>query len=90
MNDRIKEIARQAGLIAPYGSDTVGLRDFDYLKFAHLIVDEAFRKGILYSAKKYEAVGDETFIGYDVSAFLEMEAVEVKDDDVRELFGIGE
>ena len=40
MNDRIKELARQAGLIAPYGSDREGLRDFDYREFAELIVKE--------------------------------------------------
>lgn len=40
MNERIRELARQAGLIAPYGSDREGLRDFDYRKFAELIVKE--------------------------------------------------
>lgn len=40
MNERIKELARQAGLIAPYGSDHEGLADFDYRKFAELIVRE--------------------------------------------------
>ena len=40
MNERIKELAREAGLIAPYGSDREGLRDFDYRKFAELIVQE--------------------------------------------------
>jgi hypothetical protein len=40
MNERIKELARQAGLIAPYGSDREGLRDFDYRMFAELIVRE--------------------------------------------------
>jgi hypothetical protein len=38
MNDRIRELAEQAGLNAPYGSDHEGLRDFDYKKFAELIV----------------------------------------------------
>jgi hypothetical protein len=38
MNERIKELARQAGLIAPYGSDREGLRDFDYREFADMIV----------------------------------------------------
>ena len=38
MSDRIKELARQAGLIAPYGSDREGLRDFDYREFADMIV----------------------------------------------------
>jgi hypothetical protein len=40
MNERIKELARQAGLIAPYGSDREGLSDFDYREFAELIVRE--------------------------------------------------
>lgn len=39
-NKRIKELAIQAGLIAPYGSDREGLADFDYRKFAELIVQE--------------------------------------------------
>lgn len=37
-DDRMRELARRAGLIAPYGSDTVGLRDFDYRAFCKLIV----------------------------------------------------
>jgi hypothetical protein len=40
MNERIQELAVQAGLNAPYGSDHEGLRDFDYKKFAELIVQE--------------------------------------------------
>jgi len=41
MNDQlIKDLARKAGLIAPYGSDREGLRDFDYRMFAELIVRE--------------------------------------------------
>lgn len=44
MNERIKEIARQAGLNAPYGSDHEGLRDFDYRKFAELIVRDAIKE----------------------------------------------
>jgi hypothetical protein len=38
MNERIKEIAIKAGLIAPCGSDLEGLREFDYRMFAKLIV----------------------------------------------------
>lgn len=38
MNERIRELAIQSGLNAPYGSDHEGLRDFDYEKFAELIV----------------------------------------------------
>jgi len=40
MNERIRELAEQSGLIAPYGSDHEGLRDFDYKKFAELIIVE--------------------------------------------------
>jgi len=40
MNERIRELAIQAGLNAPYGSDHEGLRDFDYKKFAELIIKE--------------------------------------------------
>ena len=43
MNERIKEIAVQAGLIAPYASDREGLVDFDYRKFAELIVQECMK-----------------------------------------------
>jgi hypothetical protein len=40
MNERIRELAERAGLNAPYGSDHEGLQDFDYRKFAELIVRE--------------------------------------------------
>jgi hypothetical protein len=30
MNERIRELAIQSGLNAPYGSDHEGLRDFDF------------------------------------------------------------
>jgi hypothetical protein len=40
MNERIRELAIQSGLNAPYGSDHESLRDFDYQKFAELIVQE--------------------------------------------------
>jgi hypothetical protein len=40
MNERIRELAVEAGLIAPHGSDREGLRDFDYRMFARLIVKE--------------------------------------------------
>jgi hypothetical protein len=44
MNERIRELARQAGLIAPYGSDREGLSDFDYREFAELIVRDIIKK----------------------------------------------
>jgi len=40
MNERIRELAIQSGLNAPYGSDHEGLRDFDYRNFAELIIRE--------------------------------------------------
>lgn len=41
MNDaKVKELAIQAGLIAPYGSDREGLANFDFRQFAELIVRE--------------------------------------------------
>jgi hypothetical protein len=40
MNERIRELALRSGLNASYGSDREGLRDFDYEKFAELIVRE--------------------------------------------------
>jgi hypothetical protein len=44
MSERIYTLARAAGLIAPYGSDREGLRDFDYRMFARLIVQECAGK----------------------------------------------
>jgi hypothetical protein len=44
MNERINQLAREAGLIAPYGSDREGLRDFDYRMFAELIVKECMNQ----------------------------------------------
>ena len=43
MNELIRDIAIEAGLIAPYGSDHEGLRDFDYRKFAELLIKECIR-----------------------------------------------
>ena len=43
VNKQIKELAIKAGLIAPYGSDLEGLREFDYRMFAELIVRECAR-----------------------------------------------
>ena len=44
MNKQIKELAIKAGLIAPYGSDLEGLREFDDSMFAELIVQECLRQ----------------------------------------------
>ena len=59
MNERIRELALQAGLNAPYGSDHEGLRDFDYKKFAELIVRECINE-IAYIGKANEVFGDRT------------------------------
>jgi len=80
MNERIKLLAEQAydpeyGFIIPE-------------KFAELIVAEAFRAGMLYSAKKYADKGSEHFTGNDVAMFLEMEACELSDEDIKQHFGV--
>jgi hypothetical protein len=55
MNEQlIKDLARKAGLIAPYGSDREGLRDFDYRMFAELIVQECANVGERYADGNYE------------------------------------
>jgi hypothetical protein len=68
--------------------DTGILPEEEYFEIAELIVAEAFRAGMLYSAKKYSEVGQERFIGNDVSLFLEMEAVELTDDEIIQHFCI--
>ena len=101
MNERIKQLAVQAGATLEKGyielsdgqlmlSDNVELdkSNMDLEKFAELIVAEAFRAGMLYSAKKYTVVGDEQFTGNDVAMFLEMEACELSDEDIKEHFGV--
>ncbi len=40
MNNRIKQLAVKSGLLEPHGSDTEGLRDFDYVMFGQLIAYE--------------------------------------------------
>ena len=54
--NRIKELAQQAGLIAPHGSDREGLRDFDYRKFADLIIQDCLQKIELEAAQYAEPV----------------------------------
>ncbi len=82
MNDRITLLALKAS------NPKTGW--LDRQKFAQLIVAEAFRAGILYSAKKYAAVGDDRFTGNDVAMFLEMEACELSDEDIKQHFGVKE
>ena len=78
IDDLIKNICSNAGI----------LPEEEYFGIAELIVVEAFRAGMLYSAKKYSEVGQERFIGNDVALFLEMEAVELTDDEIKEHFGV--
>lgn len=40
MNERILELAKQAGLKKPHASDREYIGDFDWRKFAELIVEE--------------------------------------------------
>jgi len=92
MNDKIKELAEQAGFYVYNGvispSSTSEMNTEKMKTFAELIIKEAFRDGIIYSAKKYWHVGDERFTGNDIALFLEMESCEVSDDDILENFGV--
>ena len=78
IDDLIKNICSNAGI----------LPEEEYFEIAELIVAEAFRAGMLYSAKKYSEVGQERFIGNDVALFLEMEAVELTDDEIKQHIGV--
>lgn len=66
---RIKELAIQAGLVAPYGSDHEGLAEFDYREFARLIVQECLAQ----VDKVDEACEDDTeklgisWVGYAIA-----------------------
>ena len=79
-----------ANIVKKICDDTGILPEEEYFEIAELIVAEAFRAGMLYSAKKYSEVGQERFYGSDVSLFLEMEAVELTDDDIKQHLGIGQ
>ena len=83
MNERIKELAEQC-------HRTFSEHHIDLDRFAELIVAEAFRAGMLYSAKKYADEGSEHFTGNDVAMFLEMEACELSDEDIKEHFGVNQ
>ena len=95
MNERINQLAEEAG-IAIWGDAVFMYHPKDTLdsdtlkKFAELIVSEAFRAGMLYSAKKYAAVCEDRFTGNDVAMFLEMEACELSDEDIKQHFGVEE
>jgi hypothetical protein len=90
MNKKIKELAEQAGFENGHQDRNGNSYSYELEKFAELIVKEAFRDGILYSAKKYRCVGYERFTGNDVALFLEMESCEVSDDDILEHFEVEE
>jgi hypothetical protein len=89
MNKRIEELALLC--YEECGDYHIGSNSqFNHQKFAELIVAEAFRAGMLYSAKKYADEGSEHFTGNDVAMFLEMEACELSDEDIKEHFGVEE
>ena len=92
MNERIRELSDIAykNHLARNPHSSYGRRsDYDR-EFAELIVAEAFRAGMLYSAKKYADEGSEHFTGNDVAMFLEMEACELSDEDIKQHFGVEE
>ena len=69
VNKQIKELAIKAGLIAPYGSDLEGLREFDYRMFAQLIVRECANKVDWILAEDGKTQGDlirEHFFGEEL------------------------
>ena len=94
MNERINELIEECTSVNDDlvydGSDSYmkTTEYFDKEKFAELIVAEAFRAGMFYSAKKYAAVSKERFTDNDVALFLEMEADELSDDEIKEHFGV--
>ena len=88
MNERILQLAKQAGYRDIFDNDTKARARLE--KYTELIVAEAFRAGMLYSAKKYAAVCEDRFTGNDVAMFLEMEACELSDEDIKQHFGVEE
>ena len=90
MNERIFKLAGQAISEVPAPLDFYHEHFLFAEKFAELIVAEAFRAGMLYSAKKYAAVCEDRFTGNDVAMFLEMEACELSDEDIKQHFGVEE
>ena len=88
MNERIRELIIQTDEWLENNAQSN--RYEREIKFAELIVAEAFRAGMLYSAKKYAAVCEDRFTGNDVAMFLEMEACELSDEDIKQHFGVEE
>ncbi|CAB4129907.1 hypothetical protein UFOVP116_173 [uncultured Caudovirales phage] len=85
MNDRIKELARQSGLNAPYGSEHQGLRDFDYRQFAELIIQEC----VAITNDLVKRNTDGTWTSNELYTDYNGALVEVK-RRIQETFGIGE
>jgi hypothetical protein len=70
MNEQlVKQLAIKAGLIAPYGSDREGLRDFDYREFAKLIVEECNQ----YALRNWE---HGHLLGKDLKIYFGIESIE--------------
>jgi hypothetical protein len=58
MNDRILELAKQAGLKKAHGADREYIGDFDWRYFAELIVAECAQ----FVEDKFDFVGDEIVV----------------------------
>ena len=54
--------------------------------FNNEMLRKAFCSGIRYCAEKYAPVGSERFTGNDIAMFLEMEACELSDDAIDNIF----
>jgi hypothetical protein len=89
MRDAI-EMAREAGFMPTILTHwALELKAFEFL----VRDDEqanAFRAGVLYAAKKYAGVSQDTFTGNDVSMFLEMEEAELSDEDIAAIRARGQ
>lgn len=89
MNDRTQKLIEECTEKYDDYNFELGSRLITYFnkeKFAELLIKDAFRAGIVYSAEKYENTGDERFTGNDVSLFLEMESCEISDEDILSYF----
>lgn len=89
MNERIKELLDLANIKFDKDINEIDIclmLPSDLGTFAELVMTRAFRLGVRHAAKKYRTVGDERFTGNDVALFLEMEAVEVLDEEIKQQF----
>jgi hypothetical protein len=66
MTDKMLELARMAGISAPHGSDTIGLRDFDWRLFGELIVRNCIAqcREVGYEAMEIEIDMNDPNIGF--------------------------